>query len=268
VIGTAHLHEERLFQFGDRDGKGTKVLLQHALGVAFYKGRLYVADTYNDKIKVIDPEEKTCTTIAGSGKPGSADDPAAFDEPAGISAAGGKLYVADTNNHLIRVIDLDQDNRVSTLTLEGLEPPAPPEEPPPTAFKGAKSLKAQPAVVRAQGMKLHLAVKLELPDGYKLNPLAPPRYRVTATGDDGPLDRAALGKSVTVEQPSSAFTIELPLKATSGQEELQILVNYFYCQEGSAGLCKAKSVVWTVPITLSEDATESVVHLELQVEGK
>ena len=45
---------------------------------------------------------------------------ATFNEPAGISAAGGKLYVADTNNHAIRVVELAPPNRVTTLEIEGL----------------------------------------------------------------------------------------------------------------------------------------------------
>ena len=43
-----------LFDFGDVDGSGENVRLQHPLGVAWADGKLYVADTYNNKIKVID----------------------------------------------------------------------------------------------------------------------------------------------------------------------------------------------------------------------
>ena len=45
-----------------------------------------------------------------------------FNEPAGLSAANGKLYVADTNAHRIRVVDL-KTNAVSTLVLKGVTPP-------------------------------------------------------------------------------------------------------------------------------------------------
>ena len=54
-----------LFDFGDVDGVGDDVRLQHALGVAYHDGKLYVADTYNSKIKVIDPATRTCTTFLG-----------------------------------------------------------------------------------------------------------------------------------------------------------------------------------------------------------
>src|SRR5262249_58928795 len=58
---------EGLFEFGDENGDGKMVRLQHALGVAYYKGNLYVADTYNSKIKRIDPEKRTCETFLGDG---------------------------------------------------------------------------------------------------------------------------------------------------------------------------------------------------------
>ncbi|HEX7379533.1 MAG TPA: hypothetical protein VF278_20590, partial [Pirellulales bacterium] len=105
----------------DVDGQYGKVRLQHCLGVAFVDGSIYVADTYNNKIKQIDPQAQTCKTIAGGQADANA--AAAFDEPAGISAAGRRLFIADTNNHLIRVIDLDRENKVGTLTIEGLEAP-------------------------------------------------------------------------------------------------------------------------------------------------
>src|SRR5262249_6514211 len=56
---------EGLFEFGYEDGIGAKVRLQHALGVAYKDGKLYVADTYNSKIKLIDPETRSCKTFLG-----------------------------------------------------------------------------------------------------------------------------------------------------------------------------------------------------------
>src|SRR5262249_30568451 len=56
---------EGLFEFGDHDGQGREVRLQHPLGVAWAEGKLYLADTYNSKIKVIDPEKKSCKTLVG-----------------------------------------------------------------------------------------------------------------------------------------------------------------------------------------------------------
>lgn len=98
-----------LFDFGDVDGIGEQALLQHVQGVCVYQDMLYIADTYNNRIKMLNPHTREVRTLAGSGEAGLKDGPlleAQFNEPAGLAAGAGKLYVADTNNHAIRVIDL------------------------------------------------------------------------------------------------------------------------------------------------------------------
>jgi len=107
-----------LFDFGDEDGIGKAAKLQHAIGVQYHDGKVYVADTYNSKIKAIDLADGSVTTFLGSKKD---DKDPAFNEPAGLSFANGKLYVADTNAHRIRVVDL-KTKELSTLALKGVEP--------------------------------------------------------------------------------------------------------------------------------------------------
>ncbi|MBN9118623.1 MAG: redoxin domain-containing protein [Planctomycetes bacterium] len=125
-----------LFVFGDVDGPGQvegdplmekpEARLQHALGVVHVDGKLYVADTYNNKIKVFDLKTRQLTTLV-SGRPFGMFGPTVFNEPAGISYANGKLYVADTNAHRIRVIDL-VTKAVTTLQLKGVKPPPAPKD--------------------------------------------------------------------------------------------------------------------------------------------
>jgi thiol-disulfide isomerase/thioredoxin/sugar lactone lactonase YvrE len=154
---------EGLFEFGDLNGKGKDVRLQHALGVAYHEGKLYVADTYNSKIKVIDPqideidrvenriaeiEQKlidappesalakklskeyksltdmrgnlgVCSTYLGDA-PGWLKNKM-LDEPGGLSIAAGKMYIADTNNHRIQVVDM-KTKAMTTLQLQDVEP--------------------------------------------------------------------------------------------------------------------------------------------------
>ena len=103
-----------LFVFGDQDGPGRvddpagdkkEARLQHALGVAHHDGKLYVADTYNSKIRVFDLKTKELTTLVGGNDWGWLM-PGQFSEPGGISYAGGKLFVADPNAHRVRVVDI------------------------------------------------------------------------------------------------------------------------------------------------------------------
>ena len=97
-----------LFDFGDVDGTGDRVRLQHPQGVAWHRGKLYIADTYNDKIKVLDPDTRTVTSLLM--REAHSEDAVASSntlyEPGGLSVYRGKLYVADTNHHAIRVTDL------------------------------------------------------------------------------------------------------------------------------------------------------------------
>ena len=88
-----------LFDFGDVDGRGRKVKLQHPLGVAWNAGVIYIADTYNSKIKRLEPDSLEVVSLT-PGEP-------TLEEPGGLSIAGQYLYIADTNNHRIRMLDLE-----------------------------------------------------------------------------------------------------------------------------------------------------------------
>jgi len=111
-----------LFIFGDADGSDHHVRLQHPTGIAHYDGVLYITDTYNHKIKRVLPVTRSAFTVLGKGAPGHVDgtaDQSQFSEPSGISFANGKIYIADTNNHAIRVANIDS-GVVSTLEITGL----------------------------------------------------------------------------------------------------------------------------------------------------
>jgi len=126
LVGTPDV-QSALFNFGDADGIGEKAKLQHALAVAAHDGKLIVADTYNSKLKTLDPTTKELKTWLGGSDPDDKDKGPLFNEPAGLSIAFGKLYVADTNAHRIRVVDL-KTSKVSTLELKGVKPPPPQKE--------------------------------------------------------------------------------------------------------------------------------------------
>src|SRR5207253_335062 len=107
---TQTLVGEGLFEFGDRDGKGRQARLQHCLGVAYHKGKVYIADTYNNKIKALDLSTKECVTALGSG------DPTGLYEPGGLSVwekdGEARLYIADTNNHRVLQSAIDGEGKL------------------------------------------------------------------------------------------------------------------------------------------------------------
>ena len=73
-------------------------------------GNLYVADSTNHRVRKITPSG-TISTVAGTGSAGysgekSAATNAQFNTPSGMALdLSGNLYIADTNNHRIRMID-------------------------------------------------------------------------------------------------------------------------------------------------------------------
>jgi DNA-binding beta-propeller fold protein YncE len=268
VVGTAHLPAARLFTFGDVDGPAGQARFQHPLGVAFYQGRLYVADTYNNKLKMIDPATGAVKTLVGTGKPGRTDNPATFDEPAGIAAAAGKLFVADTNNHLIRVVDL-ADRSVSTLTIAGLQPPkAPANDSAEVVVPGTIEQRVDPVSVRRENGQIRLEVRLELPAGMKINPAAPMSYRLDLAGEKpegGLIAPEVLGKPTRVGKPAATFAIPLAVASPTGRQTLRVSVMYYYCRAGAEGLCKMGSAVWIVPIEVAEQAATTAVALRHRV---
>lgn len=112
-----------LFEFGYKDGRIGESLFQHPLGLCATPNKIFVADTYNSALRAIDLEAKTVSTIIGShGISGTCrlDDPRCDSlglyEPSDVKLYQDKLYISDTNNHLIRVYDL-KTNVLNTLEI-------------------------------------------------------------------------------------------------------------------------------------------------------
>ncbi|MEZ5428309.1 MAG: thioredoxin-like domain-containing protein [Pyrinomonadaceae bacterium] len=246
-----------LFYFGDVDGRGDSVRLQHPLGIELYDGDLLLADTYNHKIKILDPEKRTVQTFLGTGEPGQKDGTKpSFYEPGGISVAGGKLFVADTNNQAIRVVDL-KTRETSTLKIDGLAPPAET-----TAESDAGSgLKTKPIGLETKEIEADsagsLIVKVDLPEGFHLNPNAPQRYEVSVEG----------GENVKLENPRQKFRqlpVVIPFKTgAAGAATLRADLTIYYCREDNTGVCLIKSLSWNVPLKVVKKAGKTADRIEL-----
>ena len=103
-------------QSGFQDGEAKSTLFNAPIGVAVREEKIFVADTYNDRIRVI--ENGRVSTLSGSSKGFSdgAGNFAKFDTPCGIAVnQDGNLIVADLNNRRLRIVATDG----TTSTLAG-----------------------------------------------------------------------------------------------------------------------------------------------------
>jgi thiol-disulfide isomerase/thioredoxin len=232
---------EGLFQFGDVDGKYPKARLQHPLGVAWHDDAIYVADTYNHKIKRLNPATKELESFAGTGRRGMADGTLAtaqFNEPSGLCFAGGKMYLADANNHLIRVADL-KTRTVTTMVWKGLEKLAPSV----ASIADTGKLKLLPEQIMSPDA-LGLDLRISLPSGKKLNPAAESRVKARVNPTSA---------SLVLEKEEFSMTgdvLRIPLKAKPGKSTLELRATLFYCDSGNAGLCFFEDLNLRVPVSV------------------
>jgi len=250
-----------LFVFGDVDGKGDEVRLQHPLGVFNHNGLVYIADTYNHRIKVLNPLDRTCRTFAGNGKAGYVDGKdARFYEPGGLSIARNKLYVADTNNHAIRVVDM-KTKEVSTLQIKGLKMEVSENTLQSAIPSFARSVEL-PLKTLKIGSDIQLTLNINLPKGYHVNPNAPLIYRIDA------------GSGIQVEQPNREvrlgkpeLPIKIPFKTTSEVQstDVKVSVSFYYCREDNQGACYIDAVIWKLPIKIDKDTADTAVTLDYGV---
>lgn len=248
-----------LFGFGDIDGETDTVRLQHPLGVDYLEGKLYVADTYNHKIKIVDLTNGSCKSLFGDGKPGRTDGKnARLYEPGGISILGDKLYIADTNNHAIRVANL-KTNEISTLKIEGLT--ASPIGKTPEILPNREDVKVS-AIKVAPG-KGELILDLKLPNNFHLNAESTQRYEIKSLKGDIVIDDAV--RKGDLKKPSLPIKVPFQIKDQEKELTLEVALTFYYCPINDSGACKIKSVVWNVPIEIEKSLKDSDVKLSYEV---
>jgi DNA-binding beta-propeller fold protein YncE len=245
---------EDLFEFGDVDGPATVARLQHPLGIVANDGLLYVTDTYNSKIKIIDPEKKTSTTYAGDGTAGYADgqrSEARFSEPSGLAVLDGNLYVADCNNHLIRVIDLTT-GLVRTLDLQNRGR---------LAQRSMDHFSGRSVTLPAQTIRAgsgHAALAVAAPPGYHLTAEAP--IMVRWRSDDEGVVRFRVQPS-EIDFSNSPTVLDLPVEVHPGRSDLVFDAVLYFCEDGSK-LCLVDQVRVIAPVTVDRDGPD---RLEIRI---
>jgi DNA-binding beta-propeller fold protein YncE len=252
--------DDNLFDFGDVDGAPGVSRLQHPLAVSGgAEGAIYVADTYNSRIKAIDPQTHEITTLAGSGEgSGFADgvgEEAEFYEPGGLATAGNRLFVADTNNNAIRVIDLDTQ-AVSTVVFPNPERLQIAGQ---TTVVGGNRAASETITLEAQTVAAGegaIVVRIALPEGYKINPDAPSRSEWNNSGEAVDIPEDARAQSVETAE------FRIPVTLTEGEDELSGYLTTYYCEAEQETLCFIDDVRIEVPVTVSAEGSTSDILVE------
>jgi len=250
VTGVLSGSDRNLFDFGDVDGTGTAARLQHPLGVAWddVSGNLFVADTYNSKIKTIDPATGATTTYLGSEQGWADGSSPRFYEPGGLAISARTLLVADTNNHVIRTVDLETGD-TSTLILHGIEDFTPPAD---AADYGGTVVTLDSVEVAAGAIDLTLDIRL--PDGYKVNEDAPSTVELTATDGLATFPEGAVQSLTGTDLP-----VSLAMTVIEGSGAVTADVTLLYCRSDSEGLCIIEQVRFEQPLVVVGDGPEDVV---------
>lgn len=229
---------------------------QHPLGVA-YDGKehlVYVADTYNHKIKVIDLSTNKATTCKFKDTKGNV---IQFNEPAGlcVSPCGGRLFICNTNNHTIDIVNL------STSILEPLH----------LYFDEVKAqnqlsiLTTSKLLVHTSGAKISLEFMLttkptvkftDAPQTWKLDTLNV-RWQACSTSSG-----TILIKQSEANNKIGIATVELLAPNSNdenvvGNESVIIIFKMSLCVEDK-GICFPKHFKISVPIEYSVDGTTEI----------
>ena len=292
-VGGDPLFSDNLFKFGDADGIGAAALLQHPLAVAASSSSstiAWVADSYNHRLKKLDTSNCSISTVAGSGQAGFVDGvgtAAQLSEPSGlaVSPRDGRVFIADTNNSLIRVFD-PETSKVSTLQLKGVPKPAISPDTAPVWTGGAAEkaggippgailvkVKAPVAFALSSsspagggGEEGELNVRISLPPGYHLTQGANSRFECSAVSGAEKVEFSPKKGSLQEVQGSSSVAASIAVKnpsSLSKEGTLRVLCTVYYCQDKS--VCLFKEIMFEVQ--LNEAAAGAGEEVEVSSGG-
>ncbi|MHB8418431.1 MAG: hypothetical protein ACYDCL_10175 [Myxococcales bacterium] len=249
VVGTG------LFDWGDRDGPLGPRMLQHPLAVAWSQGGLYVADSYNGKIKRFDPALTSLSTVVGEaeGLP--------LAGPAGIAVeADGSLLVADTDRgRLLRLSPGDAKARA--LPVRSAEATAAVAAAPPSAGSSlrAEVTRTLPAHRLPDGSTA-LQVALVAPEGFAFSEGAPWALDLLAQGGLRLRQASARGEAAAGRRVDVPVGLSLASPGT-----LRARVHASICDAVSHAACYPVRESFTVALTGGGPPADAALELPLGV---
>ena len=242
--------------WGDEVGSFAETRLQHAIGIEHVPGTqdsgvLYIADTYNHKIKLFDLDARSSTTVAGNGTPGLGDgagDAAQLAEPSGLSATSDTLYIADTNNHRIRTLDL-ATGELTTLALSNLEIAT-------VTMAGVIEDNVVLLPQRVAPGPVEVVLELVVPEGYKFN--TDGLFEFTWSSGDTAVISPQGSTRYEARGPEMPVRLAATVDAQSGSAVLSATAVVFYCPAVDETFCLIRDVNFTAPIEVDPGGATSI----------
>jgi thiol-disulfide isomerase/thioredoxin/sugar lactone lactonase YvrE len=255
-----------LFVFGDVDGAPDLARLEHPLGVAVLGRALFIADTYNSKIKRLDLATSSVRTLVG------ARDHKDLFEPSGLVAraagAAGKdieLIVVDTKHHRLArvVVSAGGDAKVEPIAIRGLNAPASgiavanadDSGPPPPSVK----IEASDVAVRSAGTTVHLT--WDAPKGTGVNEEAPfkVRWKKSEGLSETPADTKTTGATV-----KKSFDVTVRPASGAARARLEGELDMVVCDVETHAVCVPVRRALVLGFAVTKDgAAETVLNVKL-----
>ncbi|XP_034937699.1 NHL repeat-containing protein 2 [Chelonus insularis] len=240
AVAGADKNPMNLHNFGDVDGIQFSAKLQHPLGVAWDDAEnvLYVADTYNHKIKRLDPSGN-CETLYGAGKPTKDHQ---FNEPSGLAVSQRQnvIIIADTNNHCIKVIK-KSNHSITTI----------PVKLPKDIGRPAEKVLKFSTEISTQQSELTISFTPKFNADLKFTPEAPQKWSL----DKLPMSWMAEAKSGSIETP---IIIKLP-QGTETTDKISAILNLIVCKTNE---CIPKKLQVIFNVKRKADAPTEVKECE------
>lgn len=258
-----------LFAYGDVDGCEIKAKLQHPLGVCWHPEReeVFVADSYNNKIKVIDPISKCCNVFW----PTTASQQM-LKEPGGIAFAGGgendggRIFIADSNNH--RVLCLNTESKECKTVEFFVEKKLADDLSLKLPKRGVKevNLDVQTVAKTKGNPTVVIDFQLYLQDGIKQTEDAQSFWWVEVGEVLHSIDyENSLRGVISILGKRRFWRRKVPLHLTGiheSSQEFSLKLNYvfFYCK-GDDGVCAFDAVCVNIPFVIQDNSVDGVKNV-------
>jgi thiol-disulfide isomerase/thioredoxin len=250
-----------LFDWGDAEGALRPKMLQHPIAVAASPGGLWIADTYNGKLKrlVASAPGKGFDALLGIASRAAGE---TLGNPSGLAVEpDGSLLIADTDRHrLLRLPSGAKDPLVVTVSLRAA--PASVVSAPTAAASPQRGEEIAVAEHLVRVGKQNLALALVAPAGYAFSEGAPWSVELSAEGDSVRVVKTRLEGTAA---PGKDVRLGAPIETSQGKATLVLAIRATICDDVNHAACYPRRLRFRAPISVTNtsEAGETPIALAL-----